>query len=204
MIHFYEGKIKSNPHTEKRHTTYQRYEKVGSWEKWIFYMKSLMGEGRRLSSWQTCVRKRRARTLKEIHFHQNPGSSNLVILEALEKYRAKTGDILLSKKDYDWGESLTFKQALYPYRVGKDMHNPSKMHMNFPFSNSSHSKSSQWFNYEYCMLWIWRAYEITLKKNPEKTNKQQTGDFRTSQIKRKSYKSVFSEKKCSHVGERCI
>lgn len=103
-------------------------------------------------------KKKREGGLKEIHLHQDSGSSNLVILEALEKYRVKTGDILPSKKEgrgkTDWRESLTFKQALYPYRVGEDMHNPSKMHMNFPSSNSSRLKSSQWINYEYCMYWI--------------------------------------------------
>lgn len=55
------------------------------------------------------------------------------------------------REESDWRESLTFKQALYPYRVGEDMHNPSKMHMNFPSSNSSRLNSSQWINYEYCM-----------------------------------------------------
>lgn len=55
------------------------------------------------------------------------------------------------REESDWRESLTFKQALYPYRVGEDMHNPSKMHMNFPSSNSSRLNCSQWINYEYCM-----------------------------------------------------
>lgn len=103
--------------------------------------------------------KKREGRLKEIHLHQESRSSNLVILEALEKYGVKTGDILppqkaVLKEDPDWRESLTFKQALYPYRVGEDMHNPSKMHMNFPSSNSSRLNSSQWINYEYCMQWI--------------------------------------------------
>lgn len=103
-------------------------------------------------------KKSRKGKLKEIHLYEDSRSSNLVILEALEKYRVKTVDILPPKKECggktDWRESLTFKQALYPYRVGEDMHNPSKMHMNFPSSNSSRLNSSQWINYEYCMYWI--------------------------------------------------
>lgn len=128
-------------------------------EMWIFYMKSLTGEGRRLSSWQRGGRA--TGKLKEIHLlHHGSGSSNLVILGALEEYGVKTGDILPPRtggkkaslrEESDWRESLTFKQALYPYRVGEDMHNPSKMHMNFPSSNSSRLNSSQWINYEYCM-----------------------------------------------------
>lgn len=87
-----------------------------------------------------------------------------------KKYGVKTGDILPPQKgvlreDSDWRESLTFKQALYPYRVGEDMHNPSKMHMNFPSSNSSRLNSSQWINYEYCMYWIAEdQIEFTVKK----------------------------------------
>lgn len=79
------------------------------------------------------------------------------------------------REDSDWRESLTFKQALYPYRVGEDMHNPSKMHMNFPSSNSSRLNSSQWINYEYCMYWIpGDQIEFTVKKtnkNKKKTKK---------------------------------
>ena len=121
-------------------------------------------------------KKRRDGRLKEIHLHQDSRSSNLVILEALGKYGVKTGDILPPKKecsgeDSDWRESLTFKQALYPYRVGEDMHNPSKMHMNFPSSNSSRLNSSQWINYEYCMYWIAvDQIEFTVKKQNKKTN----------------------------------
>lgn len=36
--------------------------------------------------------------LQEIHLHHDSRSSNLVILEALEKYGVKTGDILPHKK----------------------------------------------------------------------------------------------------------
>lgn len=122
------------------------------------------------------LKKRREGRLKEIHLHQDSRSSNQVILEAHEKYGVKTGDILLPQKgvlreDSDWRESLTFKQALYPYRVGEDMHNPSKMHMNFPSSNSSRLNSSQWINYEYCMHWIaGDQIEFTVKKKHTKTN----------------------------------
>lgn len=98
---------------------------------------------------------------REIHLQQGPRSAELVILEALEKYGVKSAARRLPrqrrrpKKQHqrasDWRESVTFKQALYPYRVGQDMHNPSKMHMNFPSSNSSRLNSSQWISHEYCM-----------------------------------------------------
>lgn len=129
-------------------------------------------EGRRsLSLFMTEFPERRKEGwLKEIHLHHDSRSCNQVILEALEKYGVKTGEILLPQKgvqreDSDWRESLTFKQALYPYRVGEDMHNPSKMHMNFSSSNSSRLNSSQWINYEYCMYRIaGDQIEFTVKK----------------------------------------
>lgn len=155
----------------EKHIKYQRHEKVGSWGKVdILHEKP---DGRRsLSFFMTEFPEKRTEwRLKEIHLYQDSRSSNLVILEALEKYGVKTGDILppqkgVWKEDSDWRESLTFKQALYPYRVGEDMHNPSKMHMNFPSSNSSRLNSSQWINYEYCMYWIvGDQIEFTVKKN---------------------------------------
>lgn len=73
---------------------YQRPEKVGMREKWIFQMKSQMRDGCYLSPRR---RKERGR-LKEIHLHQDSRSSNLVILQELEKYGVKTGDILPHKK----------------------------------------------------------------------------------------------------------
>lgn len=73
---------------------YQRPKKVGMREKWIFQMKSQMRDGCYLSPRQ---RKERGR-LKEIHLHQDSRSSNLVILQELEKYGVKTGDILPHKK----------------------------------------------------------------------------------------------------------
>lgn len=82
-------------------------------------------------------------------------------------------------EDSDWRESLTFKQALYPYRVGGDMHNPSKMHMNFPSSNSSRLNSSQWINYEYCMFWIaGDQIEFTVKKKTQNKNKSAILEYR--------------------------
>lgn len=162
-------------------------KRLGMWEKWMFYMKSVTGEGRCLSSWQSSPRTEEK--LKEIHLHQDPRSSNLVILEALgkKKYGVKTGDIspaskkrgVQGGKDSDWRESLTFKQALYPYRVGEDMHNPSKMHMNFPSSNSSRLNSSQWINYEYCMCWnAGDQIEFTVKKKKKKTQQKQICDIK--------------------------
>lgn len=84
----------------------------------------------------------------------------------------------------NWRESLTFKQALYPYRVGKDMHNPSKMHMNFPSSNSSRLNSSQWINYEYCMhRSVGDQIEFTVKRKTK--NKPLILENPTTQIKKK-------------------
>lgn len=51
-------------------------------------------------------RRERGEGLKEIHLHQDSRSSNLVILEALEKYGVKTGDILAPKKECG-GKTLT-------------------------------------------------------------------------------------------------
>lgn len=52
-------------------------------------------DGRRLLSFFM----RREGRLKEINFYQDSRSSNLVILEALEKYGVKTADILPHKKE---------------------------------------------------------------------------------------------------------
>lgn len=73
---------------------YQRPEEVGMREKWVFQMKSQMRDGRYLS---TRPRTERGR-LKKIHLHQDSRSSNLVILQELEKYGAKPGEILPHKK----------------------------------------------------------------------------------------------------------
>lgn len=73
---------------------YQKFEKVGMREKWIFQMKSQMKDGCYLSPRQ---RQERGR-LKEIHLHQDSRSSNLVILQEVEKYGVRTGDILPHKK----------------------------------------------------------------------------------------------------------
>lgn len=101
---------------------------------------------------------------------------------------------LLTKKEYsDWRESLTFKQALYPYRVGKDMHNPSKMHMNFPSSNSSRLNSSQWINYEYCMhRSMGDQIEFTVKRKTK--NKPAILEYPSAGIKEVSLKSCFCAK----------
>lgn len=120
---------------------------------WIFYMKSLTGEGRRLSSWQRGERGEaqgdssppQLRVIQPSH----PRSTWRIWSEDW-RYSSPQKKAAL-REESDWRESLTFKQALYPYRVGEDMHNPSKMHMNFPSSNSSRLNSSQWINYEYCM-----------------------------------------------------
>lgn len=78
----------------KKHRSYQRYEKVESWKKVdILHEKSY--SRRSLSFFVTeFFKKSREGKLKEIHLHQDPRSSNLVILEALEKYGVKTWDIL--------------------------------------------------------------------------------------------------------------
>lgn len=131
---------------------YQRHEKVGMWEKWIFYMKSLMGGGRCLSSWQRGESGEAQGDSSPPQFKVIQPShprSTWKIWSGDRRYSSPQKGVL--RENSDWRESLTFKQALYPYRVGEDMHNPSKMHMNFPSSNSSRLNSSQWINYEYCM-----------------------------------------------------
>ncbi|KAM7380616.1 hypothetical protein PAMP_003898 [Pampus punctatissimus] len=45
--------------------------------------------------------KRRKGMLKEIHLHEDSRSSNLVILETLEKYGVKTVDIFLPKRSVE-------------------------------------------------------------------------------------------------------
>lgn len=52
-------------------------------------------DGRRLLSFSM----KKDGRLKEIHFYQDSRSSNLVILEALEKYGVETADILPHKKE---------------------------------------------------------------------------------------------------------
>lgn len=94
------------------------------------------------------------------------------------------------KECSDWRESLTFKQALYPYRVGKDMHNPSKMHMNFPSSNSSRLNSSQWINYEYCMhRSVGDQIEFTVKRKTK--NKPLIWEYPPARKKNGSLKCCF-------------
>lgn len=140
------------------------------WKKWIFYMKSLMGEGCCRSSWQREERGEAQRDSFLPGFKviqpSHPRSTWKIWSEDCRHSSPQKGVL---REDSDWRESLTFKQALYPYRVGEDMHNPSKMHMNFPSSNSSRLNSSQWINYEYCMHWnAGDLIEFTVKK----TNKQ--------------------------------
>lgn len=63
--------------------------------------------GRSLSFFMTEFPKKiREERFKGIHLHQDSRSSNLVILEALEKYGVKTGDILPPKKECV-GKTLT-------------------------------------------------------------------------------------------------
>lgn len=69
------------------------------------------------------------------------------------------------------------------------MHNPSKMHMNFPSSNSSRLNSSQWINYEYCMhRSVGDQIEFTVKRK----TKKQTSDIRiSSPQKKRDFKMLF-------------
>lgn len=48
--------------------------------------------------WLLSGREKREGSLKEIHLQQDSRSSNLVILQELEKYGGKTGDILPHQK----------------------------------------------------------------------------------------------------------
>lgn len=48
--------------------------------------------------WLLSGREKREGSLKEIHLHQDSRSSNLVILQELEKYGVKTEDILPHQK----------------------------------------------------------------------------------------------------------
>lgn len=64
------------------------------------------------------------------------------------------------------------------------MHNPSKMHMNFPSSNSSRLNSSQWINYEYCMhRSVGDQIEFTVKRKTK--NKPLILENPTTQKKKK-------------------
>ena len=147
-------------------------KRLGSGEKWIFYMKNVTGEGRCLSSWQSSPR---TGEREERGAQRDSSPPRLKVIQPShprstweiwsEDWRYSCPQKGVRREDSDWRESLTFKQALYPYRVGEDMHNPSKMHMNFPSSNSSRLNSSQWINYEYCMYWIAGGSDwITVKK----------------------------------------
>lgn len=63
------------------------------------------------------------------------------------------------------------------------MHNPSKMHMNFPSSNSSRLNSSQWINYEYCMhRSVGDQIEFTVKRKTK--NKPLILEYPPARIKK--------------------
>lgn len=70
------------------------------------------------------------------------------------------------------------------------MHNPSKMHMNFPSSNSSRLNSSQWINYEYCMHGsMGDQIEFTVKRKTK--NKPAILEYPSARIKKKvSFKKL--------------
>lgn len=77
------------------------------------------------------------------------------------------------------------------------MHNPSKMHMNFPSSNSSRLNSSQWINYEYCMhRSMGDQIEFTVKRKTK--NKPAILEYPSAGIKEVSLKSCF----CANCGKK--
>lgn len=181
------------PHVQWRPQNIKDVKRLACEKSGYFTWKAWRGE---VVSWQSSPRKGKKGRLKEIHLH--PGFKVIQPSHPRSTWKIWSEDCRYSflqkgvqREDSDWRESLTFKQALYPYRVGEDMHNPSKMHMNFPSSNSSRLNRSQWINYEYCMYcFAGDQIGFTVEKNNK--NKSAILEYCIFRLSLKNLSKTFS------------